>query len=176
RPRSVGPTAPSPAPSAPASVETPKPESKSTVSLRSTEKPPANGGGQAQLDVVRIDTTLVTIPVSVLDRNGRFIPDLQVEDFHIYEEGIEQEIAYFASTERPFTVILMLDTSASTWSRLGQIKDAAKAFVEQLRPDDQVGVISFGMGVKVESEPTSNRKKIRQGIEGASRGLSTHLY
>src|SRR5205814_7715608 len=119
RPRSVGPTAPSPAPSAPASVETPKPESKSTVSLRSTEKPPANGGGQAQLDVVRIDTTLVTIPVSVLDRNGRFIPDLQVEDFHIYEEGIEQEIAYFASTERPFTVILMLDTSASTWSRLG---------------------------------------------------------
>ena len=123
RPRSVGPTAPSSAPSAPASVETPKPENKSTVSLRSTEKPPpANGGGQAQLDVVRIDTTLVTIPVSVLDRNGRFIPDLQVEDFHIYEEGIEQEIAYFASTERPFTVILMLDTSASTWSSLQNLR------------------------------------------------------
>ena len=175
RPRRVGQTAPAPSPSPPASVETPEPERKSTESLRSTEKPPANGG-QEQLDVVRIDTTLVTVPVSVLDRNGRFIPDLQKQDFHIYEDGVEQEIAYFASVEKPCTVVLMLDTSASTWSRLGQIKDAAKAFVDQLRPDDQVGVISFGMGVKVQSEPTSDRKRIRKGIEGTSRGLSTHLY
>jgi Ca-activated chloride channel family protein len=176
RPRSVGQTSPSPSPSPRASVETPEPESKSAESLRSEEKPPSNGGGQEGLDVVRIDTTLVTVPVSVLDRNGRFIPDLQKQDFDIYEDGIEQDIAYFAPIETPFTVILMLDTSASTWSKLGQIKDAAKAFVEQLRPDDQVGVISFGMGVKVQSEPTSNRKKIRKGIEDTSRGLSTHLY
>jgi VWFA-related protein len=128
------------------------------------------------LDVVRIDTTMVTVPVSVRDRNGRFIPDLQKQDFQIYEEGIEQEIAFFAPIETPFTVVLVLDTSASTWSKLGQIKDAAKAFVDQLRPDDQVGVISFGMGVKVQSKPTSDRKKIRKGIEGTSRGLSTHLY
>ena len=175
RPRSVGQTAPSPStsPSPPASVETPGPGAES---LGSTEKPASKGGRQEKLDVVRIDTTLVTVPVSVLDRNGRFIPDLQKEDFHIYEDGIEQEIAYFASIEKPCTVILMLDTSASTWSKLGQIKDAAKAFVEQLRPDDQVGVISFGMGVKVQSEPTSDRKRIRKGIEGTSRGLSTHLY
>jgi len=176
RPRRVAPTAPDPSPSPQASVETPGPESKSAESLRSAEKPTTNGGGQEGLEVVRIDTTLVTVPVSVLDRNGRFIPDLQKQDFHIYEDGIEQDIAYFAPTETPFTVILMLDTSASTWSKLGQIKDAAKAFVEQLRPDDQVGVISFGMGVKVQSEPTSNRKKIRKGIEDTSRGLSTHLY
>lgn len=174
RPRSVGQTTPSPSPSPPASVDTPEVERKGTESLRSTEKP--NEGGQEGLDVVRIDTTLVTVPVSVLDPNGRFIPDLQKEDFHVYEDGLEQEIAYFAPSETPFTVVLMLDTSASTWSKLGQIKDAAKAFVEQLRPDDQVGVISFGMGVKVQSEPTSNRKKIRKGIEDTSRGLSTHLY
>lgn len=175
RPRRVAPTAPDPSPSPSASVEAQNPESKSGESLRSPEKP-ADGRGQEGLDVVRIDTTLVTVPVSVLDRNGRFIPDLQKQDFHIYEDGIEQDIAYFAPTEAPFTVILMLDTSASTWSKLGQIKDAAKIFVEQLRPDDQVGVISFGMGVKVQSEPTSNRKKIRKGIEDTSRGLSTHLY
>jgi VWFA-related protein len=128
------------------------------------------------LDVVRVDTALVTVPVSVRDRNGRFIPNLEKQDFEIYEDDIEQEIAYFAPTETPFTVVLVLDTSASTWSKLGQIKDAAKAFVEQLRPDDQVGVISFGMGVKVQSKPTSDRKKIRKGIESTSRGLSTHLY
>lgn len=176
RPRRAEQTPPGPSPSPRASVETPESESQSAESLRSTGKPPSNGGGQEAIDVVRIDTTLVTVPVTVLDRNGRFIPDLQKQDFHVYEDGIEQEIAYFVPTETPFTVVLMLDTSASTWSKLGQIKDAAKAFVEQLRPDDQVGVISFGMGVKVESEPTSNRQKIRKGIESTSRGLSTHLY
>lgn len=136
----------------------------------------APGPAQASLDVVRIDTTLVTVPVSVRDRDGRFIPDLQKQDFKIYEEGIEQEIAYFAPTETPFTVLLMIDTSASTWSKLRQIKAAAKTFVQQLRPEDQVGVISFGMGVKVQSKPTSDRRKINKGIDDTSRGLSTHLY
>lgn len=176
RPRRVGQTAPSPSPSPPASVKTPEPESKSPESLRSTEKPPAKGGGQEEPDVVRIDTTLVTVPVSVRDRNGRYIPDLHREDFTIYEDGVEQEIAYFAAIEKPFTVVLVLDTSASTWSKLGQIKEAARAFVAELRPDDQVMVISFGMGVKVECEPTSDHKKIGKGIGGTSRGLSTRLY
>jgi VWFA-related protein len=128
------------------------------------------------LDVVRIDTNLVTVPVSVVDRDGRYISDLQKQDFQIAEDGVEQEIAYFGTVEKPFTVVLMIDTSASTWSKLGQIKDAAQVFVEQLRPDDQVMIISFGMGVKVQCEPTSDRQKIRKAIAATSKGLSTHLY
>jgi Ca-activated chloride channel family protein len=83
-------------------------------------------------DVIKIDTDLVTVPVSVRDRGGRFIIDLQQADFEIYENGIRQEVAYFATIDTPFTVVLVLDTSASTWSKLGQIRDAAKAFVDQL--------------------------------------------
>jgi len=166
---------PGPAPSPLASpVGTPAPQKK-TIDADSNIIP-ADKDRQEQDDVVRIDTNLVTVPVSVLDRNGRYLPDLQKEDFVIYEEGIEQEIAYFAAIEKPFTVVLVLDTSASTWSRLGQIKDAARAFTAELRPDDQVMVISFGMGVKVECDPTSDRKKIGKCIGGTSRGLSTHLY
>jgi VWFA-related protein len=101
---------------------------------------------------------------------------LQKEDFHLAEDGVEQEIAYFGAVEKPFTVVLMLDTSASTWSKLSQIKDAAEVFVEQLRPDDQVMVVSFGMGVKVQCEPTSDREKIRKAIRATGKGLSTHLY
>jgi Ca-activated chloride channel homolog len=127
-------------------------------------------------DIVRINTTLVTVPVSITDRNGRYIPDLKRDDFHVYEEGVEQQIAYFAATEKPFTVILMLDTSASTWSKLGRIKEAAVAFVEQLRPDDQVMVVSFARGLTIKCEPTSDRQKIRKAIEGTGRGLSTRLY
>ena len=167
RPRRLVDPPPTPSPS----IETRElePQSRDVATRTNTDRP-------EQDDVVRIDTNLVTVPVSVLDRNGRYLPDLQQEDFHIYEDGIEQETAYFAAIEKPFTVVLVLDTSASTWSKLGQIKEAARAFVSELRPDDQVMVISFGMGVKVECEPTSDRKKIGKGIGGTSRGLSTHLY
>ena len=175
RPRRAEGPAPTPSPFPPASVASPELKNGSGEAMRSTGSP-SNTDRQEEGDVVRVDTNLVTVPVSVLDRNGRYIPDLKREDFIIFEDGIEQEIAYFATIEKPFTVVLVLDTSASTWSRLDQIKDAARAFVEQLRPDDQVMVISFGMGLKVQCEPTSDRKKIGRGIGGTSRGLSTHLY
>lgn len=157
RPRQVGEPTPNPWPS-PASMEK------------------LNSGAPQDLDVVRIDTNLITVPVTVVDRDGRYLPDLQKEDFHIAEDGVEQEIAYFGTVERPFTVVLMLDTSASTWSKLGEIKDAAAVFVEQIRLDDQVMVVSFGMGVKVQCEPTSDREKIRKAIRATGKGLSTHLY
>src|SRR6476660_7529419 len=57
--------------------------------------------------IVNVDTDLVTTPVSVLDRNGRFIPGLRKRDFKIFENGIAQKITYFQSEEQPFTVILM---------------------------------------------------------------------
>src|SRR5437867_5871329 len=94
-------------------------------------------------DVVRVDTTLVSIPVSVMDRDGKYIPNLRKEDFRLWEEGVEQQAAYFGSTEKPFTVALVLDTSGSTREKLGDIQDAAIAFVDQLRSNDRVMVVSF---------------------------------
>jgi Ca-activated chloride channel family protein len=174
-PRRVEGPAPNPSPRPPASVAIPELERKSGDAVRATTGP-SGTEEQKQGDVVRIDTNLVMVPVSVLDRNGRYITDLHREDFMIHEDGIEQEIAYFAAIEKPFTVVLVLDTSASTWSKLSEIKEAARAFVAELRPDDQVMVISFGMGVKVQCEPTSDRKEISKGIGATSRGLSTRLY
>jgi Ca-activated chloride channel homolog len=127
-------------------------------------------------DVVRIDTNLVTVPVSIKDRDGRFVPDLKREDFLVYEEGLEQEVAYFAAVEKPFSVVLMIDTSVSTWSKLGQIREAAKTFVEQLRPEDSVMVVSFAKGLTVKCEPTTDRKIIREAIGDVGKGSSTHLY
>jgi Ca-activated chloride channel homolog len=161
RPRQVGPSvAPSPAPG--------------TSGVELEEKNQSRNLDPA--DVLKIDTTLVTVPVSVRDRSGKFIVDLQPTDFEIFENGIQQQVAYFATMDTPFTVVLVLDTSASTWSKLGQIRDAAKAFVDQLPPEDQVMVTSFGMGLKIQCEATSDRQKIRKAIDDTNRGLSTHLY
>ncbi|MFY9619114.1 MAG: VWA domain-containing protein [Pyrinomonadaceae bacterium] len=139
-------------------------------------KPNQNEEQIGQDDVVRVDTALVTVPVSITDRNGRYIADLKREDLHVFEDNVEQDIAYFASVDKAFTVVLMVDTSTSTWSKLGQIREAAKLFVDQLRPDDNVMVVSFARGFTIESDVTNDRAKIRKGIERIGRGLSTHLY
>lgn len=127
-------------------------------------------------DVVRVNTTLVTLPVSVMDRNGRFIPDLRQQEFRIYEDGVEHEVAYFASIEKPFTLALVLDTSASTRFRLDEIQDAAIAFVNQLRADDRVIVVSFDEEVRVLAEATSNRNVLRDAIRRTRTGGGTKLY
>src|ERR1041384_1003335 len=55
-------------------------------------------------DIVRINTTLVTVPVSVLDRKNRYVADLRQEQFHVFENGVEQRLAYFAPVDKPFMV------------------------------------------------------------------------
>ena len=127
-------------------------------------------------DVVRVDTTLVNIPVTVMNRQGRFVPNLRLEDFHVYEDGVEQRIAHFAAVEKPLVVALLLDTSASTRYRLEDIKAAAIAFIDQLRPDDQVMIIAFSDHVDVIAEPTTDHQLLRDAVLRSKSGNSTHLY
>ena len=127
-------------------------------------------------DTIRVDTTLVSLPVSVMDRDGKFIPNLRKDDFRIWENGVEQQVAYFASTDKPFTVALVIDTSGSTKNRLEDIQDAAIAFVEQLRPDDKVMVVAFNDKIRVLSEPTNDRFTLRDAIRETEAGSGTRLY
>jgi VWFA-related protein len=128
-------------------------------------------------DVVRVDTTLVTVPVSVVDRQGRFIPNLKKEDFTLTENGVDQSIAYFEPAEKPFTVALLLDTSASTHFHLSEIRDAAIEFAKQLRPQDRVLVVSFNDEVLLLTEATNDQTLIESAIEvNANTGSSTRLY
>ncbi|HEX7295748.1 MAG TPA: VWA domain-containing protein [Pyrinomonadaceae bacterium] len=127
-------------------------------------------------DVIRVSTTLVTIPVSVMDRDGRYVPNLQKEEFRIWEDGVEQEVAFFQSVDKPFSVVLMLDTSPSTQFRLEDIQDAAISFVNQLRADDKVMVVSFNDNIKILSEFTTDRGKLRRAIERARTDDGTRLY
>jgi VWFA-related protein len=127
-------------------------------------------------DTLRVDTTLVSLPVSVMDRDGKFIPNLRKEDFRIWENGVEQQVAYFASTEKPFTVALVIDTSGSTKNRLEEIQDAAIAFIEQLRPEDKVMIVAFNDKIRVLAEPTNDRFILRDAIRETDAGSGTRLY
>src|SRR6266404_2722397 len=144
---------------------------------------PAPAGNQSPIsqdrrdeDIVQINTALVSVPFSVMDKNGRYIPHLRQEDFRIYEDGVEQQIAHFSAVEKPFTIALLLDASGSTRLRFKDIQAAAIAFIDQLRPDDRVMVISFGDRVEVLTEATGNREVLRSAILQAASGNGTHLY
>ncbi|CAN5825004.1 hypothetical protein BH20ACI3_BH20ACI3_11600 [soil metagenome] len=127
-------------------------------------------------DVIRVETTLVTLPVSVTDRNGRYVPNLVREDFRLWEDGLEQQVAFFASVDKPFSVVLMIDTSGSTRFRIQEIQDAAITFVNQLRPDDQVMVVSFDDDVRILTEFTGDRARLRDAIRRTRTGDGTKLY
>ena len=86
-------------------------------------------GVEEETEIVKIETNLVTMPVSVLDRDGRFISGLQQRDFQIFENGVRQEVEFFQSVEQPFTVVLMIDVSPSTSYQIDEIQNAAITFV-----------------------------------------------
>lgn len=127
-------------------------------------------------EVIKVETNLVTMPVSVLDRDGRFISGLQQKDFQIFENGVQQKVEYFQSVEQPFTVILLIDVSPSTQFKIDEIQDAAIAFVNQLRRDDKVQVISFDERVHVLSPVTNDRRVLQNAIRQTEFGDGTSLY
>jgi len=147
-------------------------EQKPTTSQKDTG-PEEVGEG----DVVKVDTTLVSIPVAVMDRDGKYIPDLTKDNFRIWENDVEQKVAYFASTDKPFTVVLMIDTSASTRYKVEDIQEAAIDFINQLRPDDKVEIVSFDDKIRFwEQQPTNDRATLRNDILKTRIGSGTRLY
>jgi len=113
---------------------------------------------------IKLETSLVVMPLSVLDRYGRYIPSLTRRDFHIYEDNVEQQIDHFSAVEDPFHLVLLLDTSGSVQFKAEAIQDAAFAFVEQLRPQDRLMVLSFDSRIYINSEFTSDHTQLIRAI------------
>lgn len=139
-----------------------------------------SGEEVAEGEVVRITASLVSVPVSVIDRQGTYVVDLQQKDFRIYEDGEEQLITHFSNIDQPFSVVLLMDTSGSTASFLGEMKGAAKSFVEQLRPVDRARPVYFHGEIKaLTAKSISDPNLLSTAIDQMSPGpsdLGTRLY
>ena len=122
------------------------------------------------IETVKIDTDLVTVPVVATDANGVYVADLKQEEFVLSEDGVPHKIAFFGKVSMPFHVVLMIDTSSSTQDKLRLIQQAAITFVEQLQPADRVKVISFDDQVRDLNDFTNNRATLRTANQ---RGLSS---
>ena len=138
-------------------------------------------------DVVRVDTDLVSVDVSAMDPTGRPIKNLKPQDFKIYSDGVEQQIAFFQIEKRqgelrPLAIVFALDVSGSmTADEIVRLRGALQSFSNYL-VDYPVSyaVMAFGMHVKTVQKFTSDARKLDESLERISRdapsGLSTHTY
>ena len=150
------------------------------------QNPPTDPGAENQDDVIRVNTTLVTVTVSARDHHGKIVTNLRREDFRLLEDGSEQDIVYFEAPKEagdalsvsslPFTVALLLDVSDSAEFKLKQIQEAAIAFIDQLQADDRVLIIAFDKRVRVLAEATTDRTVLREAIKRTQTGGGTSLY
>ncbi len=135
-----------------------------------------------EVDVIKIDTELIDVPVSVTDRSGRPLRELKRSDFLLFEDGKPQEITSFSTVSAPFEVALLLDTSGSTRGDLELIKRSAQLFIDELRPGDRVALIAFasekgGSPRTVILAPlTSDRNLLRDAIQKLTMSNGTPFY
>ncbi len=129
-------------------------------------------------DVIRVDSQLVTLNMSVIDRNtNRGLVGLTKSDFRLFENGAEQQILQFDSSSAPFDLLLLIDLSGSTRDVVKLIRAAALRFVDAARPSDRIGVITFAGQTTVVSPLTLNRQLLRQRVNAMDTAAGdTKLY
>jgi VWFA-related protein len=128
---------------------------------------------------------LVSVPAIVTDRDGHPLGGLHRENFVVYEDGQPQTISNFGTTETPFEIALLLDTSGSTREDVALIREAANVFIEALRPGDRVAVEAFNTAenargkiatVEVLAPLTDDRRVLRQAIDNLGASNGTPFY
>jgi len=131
------------------------------VSFEQEPLPPAPPGG-----TVRVEVEVVSVYCTVKEKNGRLVPDLEVEDFEIREDGKKQDLRYFdRETDRPLTLALLVDTSISQQQVLGAEKVTASQFLEQiLRPSDLALLMTFDVNVDLLQDFTQQAERLEQAL------------
>ncbi len=116
-------------------------------------------------DVIRVDSQLVSLNASVVDRNtNRGVVGLNKSDFKLFENGAEQEILQFDSSSAPFDLLMLIDLSGSTRDVVKLIRAAALRFIDAARPSDRIGVVTFAGQAAVVSPLTLDRQVLRQRV------------
>ncbi|MGI8897929.1 MAG: VWA domain-containing protein [Pyrinomonadaceae bacterium] len=136
------------------------------------------GLAQQADDVVRVNTDLVVLNVTVTDKAGEYVPALRLSDFKVYEDGKEvpaRVIANFGVHESPFASVVLLDTSGSMESRLSLGRSAAIRFLDGLRPEDVAAVYKFDYKIEQVQDFSSGRDLAPMAFALKARGMTT-LY
>lgn len=141
-----------------------------------TQTPPPSTSTDSQAPAFRAGVELVSLNVTATDTAGRYITDLQQDNFQVFEDGVKQEVTFFTRSNLPVALSLLVDTSASMEARLPTAQEAAIGFTKRLRTQDLAEVVDFDSRVVILAPFTNNVHDLEQAIHRTSAGGSTSMY
>ena len=131
---------------------------------------------QAQFPTFRTETELVNLNVTVVGSDAQPVQGLTQDQFEVYEDGVRQQLEFFAPGQMPLDVVILLDTSASMAGSLGLVQAAAVRFAEALRPQDRAAVMGISNGLRILQTFTTDKAVVADAIRQTNAGGRTPLY
>jgi Ca-activated chloride channel homolog len=123
-------------------------------------------------EILRIDSDLVNLNVSVFNRTAsNSATSLLQKDFFILDNGVPQEITFFAASKTPFDLVLLLDLSGSIGDKLDLVRKTSKRFVDAARPDDRIAILTFTAEIRVVSKFTADHDVLKRSIDEIERPI-----
>src|SRR5215217_2273513 len=128
-------------------------------------------------DVIKTETNLVSLNVSVFSSKLKmFVGSLAKEDFRVQENGQQQTVTYFASTDVPFDLVLVIDLSGSTKEKRNLIKKSTLRFIEAARPADRLAIVTFSGTTTLISSLTLDRAQLAASVLNMEGSGESHVW
>jgi VWFA-related protein len=114
---------------------------------------------------LHVDVPEVTVDVGVLlEKTHQFVPGLKPANFRVYEDGVSQKVAGFKRVEAPITALMICEFAARSYTFIYDMRNAAFAFAEQLRPQDYVALMTFDLRTQIVTDFTQDKRQLEQAI------------
>jgi len=148
------------------------------ILLFASFQPPNRPTTQSQSSQIRVEVLEVNVLVTVVDKHGRFVTDLQPDRFSLEEDNVPQTITTFVrETSLPLSVAMMIDTSGSVRLKLEFEKRAVSSFLHQvMRPEDQAMLVEFDTGATLLRDFTNRPSDLANELKGLRAGGGTALF
>src|SRR5215204_3030489 len=108
-------------------------------------------------DVVKVDSSIVVLNATITDAAGNHVSGLRQNQFSVFENGVEQEIGFFAAEDTPFAAVILLDTSGSMEQRVSMARSAAIRFLDGIRDTDNAEIYRFDSKVSLVQKFSNSR-------------------
>jgi Ca-activated chloride channel family protein len=130
---------------------------------------------ESPVAIFRAHADLVLIPVTVTDALNRFVLGLQKEDFHLFEDGVDQNLALFSGEDAPLSIGVLFDESGSMDYKLRTSRDAATELLNTLNKEDEAFLVEFADLAKVSIGFTGHTEEIRSALKNVRAGGLTAM-
>src|SRR5215468_294519 len=148
-----------------------------SAALAAQDKAPQPQKGQNDKDYsIRVETNLVDLPVSVLDKDGRPVDGLKQENFQVFEDKVQQTIKTFRHEDIPLSVGLVIDNSGSMRNKRERVNSAALAFARESNPDDETFIVNFDDSAYLEQDFTGSIGDLVDALDNIDARGETALY